>query len=264
VSDPVEPTSPIAEIADIAEIAAAAAGAERPLLVASDIDGTLSPIVARAADARLAPGGHDALARLAAIDGLIVAVVSGRPLHELRGQFGLDEGVRLIGSHGLEDSERAAAELDAGEQHRLDEVTEELRAVAGAVPGAWVEEKPAGAVLHVREASRPDGDAALTHAGVRLGERAGVYLIPGHRVLEVTVRPTSKAAALMRLRAETGARTVLFAGDDVADEEVMASLGPLDIGIRVGADPSLARFRVADPAAVVALLEELATLLAPA
>ena len=106
--------------------------------------------------------------------------------------------------------------------------------MAEAVPGAWVEEKPAGAVLHVREATPADGDAALAHAGVRLGERPGVFLIPGHRVLEATVRPTSKAAALMRLRAETGARSVLFAGDDVADEEVMASLGPLDLGVRVG------------------------------
>ena len=67
----------------------------------------------------------------------------------------------------------------------------------------------------------------------------------------------------MRLRAETGARSVLFAGDDVADEEVMASLGPLDLGVRVGSDPSRARFRVAEPADVVALLEALAALVAP-
>jgi trehalose-6-phosphatase len=126
-----------------------------------------------------------------------------------------------------------------------------------------VEEKPAGAVLHVREATPFDGDAALAHAGVRLGERPGVFFILGHRVLEATVRPTSKAAALMRLRAESGARSVLFAGDDVADEEVMASLGPLDLGVRVGPDPSRARFRVAEPADVVALLEALAALVAP-
>jgi trehalose 6-phosphate phosphatase len=245
----------------IAEIATAAASGDRPLLVASDVDGTLSPIVAHAADARLAPGGREALGRLAACPGVVAAVISGRPLDELRHQFGFDDGVRLIGSHGLEDSQHPAPPLDAGEQHRLAEVADELRALAAAVTGAWVEDKPAGAVLHVREASPADGDAALTHAGVRLGQRAGVFLIPGHRVLEVTVRPTSKAAALMRLRAETGARTVVFAGDDVADEEVMASLGPLDVGVRVGTEPSLARYRVAAPDDVVGLLATLAGLL---
>ncbi len=246
----------------VGEIAGVAASGDRPLLVASDVDGTLSPIVARAADARLAPGARDALERLAARDGVVAAVISGRPLHELRDQFGFDgDGVRLIGSHGLEDSARATTALDAAEQHRLDEVTDELRALAAAVAGAWVEDKPASAVLHVREATPAEGDAALAHAGVRLGERAGVFLIPGHRVLEATVRPASKAAAVMRLRAETGARTVLFAGDDVADEEVMASLGPLDVGVRVGQEPSLARFRVAVPADVVALLAAVAALL---
>lgn len=245
----------------IRDIAAAAAGGDRPLLVASDVDGTLSPIVARASDAYLVAGAREAMQRLARTDGVIVAVISGRPLLQLRNQFGFDEEVRLLGSHGLEDSHQPAFVLDTGEQHRLDEVRHELQTVAAAVPGAWVEDKPAGAVLHVREAAAAEGDAALAHAGVRLGERAGVFLIPGHRVLEVTVRPTSKAAALMRLRAETGARRVVFAGDDVADEEVMASLGPLDVGVRVGSDPSLARFRVDEPSDVVALLEALAAAL---
>jgi trehalose 6-phosphate phosphatase len=241
----------------IDEIAAVASASRRPLLVACDVDGTLSPIVARAGDARLEPGAREVLERLGAVDGILTAVVSGRPLDELRDQIGFDRGVRLLGSHGLEDSAGPAAALDPAEQHRRDEVAAELRSVAQAVPGAWVEEKPAGAVLHVREATPAEGDAALAHAGVRLGERAGVFLIPGHRVLEATVRPTSKAAAVMRLRAETGAHRVLFAGDDVADEEVMASLGPLDIGVRVGPDPSRARYRVAGPAEAVALLEAL-------
>ena len=245
----------------IGEIAAAAAGGDRPLLVASDVDGTLSPIVARAADAYLVPGAREVMQRLARTDGVIAAVISGRPLHQLRNQFGFDDEVRLLASHGLEDSHQPDFALDAGEQHLLDEVRHELQTVAAAVHGAWVEDKPAAAVLHVREATAAEGDAALAHAGVRLGERAGVFLIPGHRVLEVTVRPTSKAAALMRLRAETGARTVMFAGDDAADEEVMASLGPLDVGVRVGTDPSLARFRVDEPADVVALLDALAATL---
>jgi trehalose 6-phosphate phosphatase len=110
----------------------------------------------------------------------------------------------------------------------------------------------------VREATTSQGDGALAHAQVALGERKGVFLIPGHRVLEVTVRSTSKAEALRRLRDETGAATVVFAGDDVADEEAMATLGPGDVGIRVGREPSVARYRVSGPADVVAVLDALA------
>ena len=187
------------------------------------------------------PGAREVLEQLGAGDGVVAAVISGRPLRELRDQFGFDDGVRLIGSHGLEDSECPTPALDAGEQHRLAEIGDELRTLAGAVPGAWVEDKPAAAVLHVREATTSEGDGALAHAGVRLGERAGVFLIPGHRVLEVDRAADEQGGRPRRLRAETGAATVVFAGDDVADEEAMATLGPGDVGIRVGREPSLAR-----------------------
>jgi trehalose 6-phosphate phosphatase len=242
---------------DTDAIAAGAATADRPLLIGLDVDGTLSPIVARAADARLVPGARGVLDRLSRIDGVTVVVVSGRPLAELRTQFGLAGAARLIGSHGLEDSEGGPLTLSDAEGRRLREVSEELEEVASTVAGAWVEHKPGSAVLHVREASRSDGDAALAHAEVRLGQRPGVVLVPGRRVLEVAVRPTSKAAAIGRLRTATGARTVMFVGDDASDEEVIAALGPADIGVRVGADPSRAYYRLEAPPAVVAMLEAL-------
>jgi trehalose-phosphatase len=243
------------------EVAAAVATAERPVLLGIDVDGTLSPIAAKATDARLAAGAAAALDQLAGRDGIVLAVVSGRPLHDLRDQFGFDGATRLVGSHGLEDTAGPPLALDEAERRHLAEVARELREVASAVEGAWVEDKPASAVLHVREATTADGDAALSHAEVRLGQRPGVYLITGHRVLEASVRPTSKAVAVRRLRAETGAATVVFVGDDASDETVLATLGPDDIGVRVGPDPSAARFRLPGPDAVVAMLAALGTLL---
>ncbi len=57
-----------------------------------------------------------------------------------------------------------------------------------------------------------------------------------------------------------GATAVLFAGDDVTDEDALAALEPQDLGIRVGAGETAARQRVPDAAALAAALTRLAEL----
>jgi len=245
-----------------AEVAAAAVAAPRPLLVAVDVDGTLSLIVSHPADAVLVRGASEALARVAALDGVTVAVVSGRPLHELRDQFGFRSETRLIGSHGLEDSSVTTAHLSPAEESRMDALREELRAMAAGVPGVWVEDKPLSQVLHVRGAAGAAGDALLAEAEARLRGRPGLSLVPGQRGLEVAVRAASKRPAVERLRAQTGAATVMYVGDDMTDETVLTGLQPTDIGVKVGDLPSVAPYRLEGPADVVQMLEELAALLA--
>ncbi|HKA05028.1 MAG TPA: trehalose-phosphatase [Acidimicrobiales bacterium] len=241
-----------------AAVAAAAAAAPRPLLVAVDVDGTLSPIVAHPGDAVLLPGAREALTRVGAAADVTVVVVSGRPLQELRDQFGFDSSTRLIGSHGLQDSAVTTAALSPEEPARLDAVRAELSTLAAGVPGAWVEDKPLTAVLHVARAEPVVGDALLAEADARLRDRPGLWLIPGRRVLEATVRPASKRPAVERLRAETGAAAVVYLGDDVTDEAVLEALRPPDVGVRVGELPSVAPYRLAGPAEVVTMLDELA------
>ena len=56
----------------------------------------------------------------------------------------------------------------------------------------------------------------------------------GHNIVEYSFRHEGKDSALAALRERTGATAVLFAGDDVTDEDALASLGPDDLAIRVG------------------------------
>ena len=72
------------------------------LLVTSDFDGTLSPIVNNPADARALPAGSAALLDLAALPDTFVALVSGRALEVLRELSGMPDSVHLVGSHGAE------------------------------------------------------------------------------------------------------------------------------------------------------------------
>ena len=240
------------------DVAAAAAAAPRPLLVAVDVDGTLSLIASHPTEAVLVPGAREALARVAAVDGVTVAVVSGRPLHELRDQFGFRPDTRLIGSHGLQDSSETTADLSPAEAARMDALRAELTRLVAGTPGAWVEDKPLSQVVHVRQAAEAAGDTLLAEAEARLRDRPGVYLVGGRRGLEVAVRPASKRPAVERLRVQTGAATVVYVGDDVTDEDVLTGLRPTDIGIKVGDLPSVAPYRLDAPPDVVRMLDELA------
>ncbi|MDT5125904.1 MAG: trehalose 6-phosphate phosphatase, partial [Mycobacterium sp.] len=114
------------------------AAATPRLLVASDFDGTLAPIVNNPADARPLPGAADALIALAGQPSTTVALVSGRALSTLRELSSIPPPVHLVGSHG--------AEFDSGFSHDIDRellerITAELTAIAANRPGVTVEPK---------------------------------------------------------------------------------------------------------------------------
>ena len=81
----------------------------------------------------------------------------------------------------------------------------------------------------------------------------------GKDVLEASVVRADKGQGLDLLRRITGAEGVLFAGDDVTDEDGFARLDPeRDVAVKVGPGASAAPFRIDGPAQVAALLREVA------
>ncbi|MGH3167621.1 MAG: trehalose-phosphatase, partial [Trebonia sp.] len=72
-------------------------------LIASDFDGTLSPIVPDPADARAYPGAAEVLRRLAGRAGT-VAIITGRPAADAVafGGFGAIPGLIVLGHYGAE------------------------------------------------------------------------------------------------------------------------------------------------------------------
>jgi trehalose 6-phosphate phosphatase len=242
-------------------VARVAAELGRPLLVGLDVDGVLAPIVAHANDAELLPGMREAINALAHC--VAVAVVSGRTVEDLQ-RFGFPEHVEVFGLHGMERDGERAVELVAHEQERLERLVALASAAAEqAGEGAWVELKPASVVLHVREA--PPDDAALSAATLqaRAEDVTGVHVLPGHGVVELLTRATSKARAVAELRDEIEAGAVVFLGDDRTDEEVFAALGDGDCSIRVGPGETMARHRLAGPPDVLRFLQALTELLRP-
>jgi trehalose 6-phosphate phosphatase len=200
-------------------------------LIASDFDGTLSPIVADPAAATAQPGAAEALARLAASAGT-VAIVTGRPAAEAVALGGFEgvPGLIVLGHYGAErwhGGELAAAPVPEGVAAAR-RALPGLLAAAGAADGTRVEDKGNALAVHTRQAADPE--AALDRLREPLAALAagtGLALEPGRFVLELRPPGSDKGAALRTLVSERGARAVLFCGDDLGDLAAFAALRDL-------------------------------------
>ena len=243
------------------------ANAEK-LLVALDFDGTLAPHVDRPEDARAVEGAREAVARLLDFPGVRVALVSGRALVSLQHVADPPSEVLLTGSHGIEvqlDTPDIELNLVATELEQLDTLARVLDRIAGSVSGTLIERKPAGMALHTRLAKPHDSRTVQREAREQLSELLpGLTVREGKNVLEFSVRSSTKGDALERLRQHTGADRVLYAGDDVTDEDAFAVLQEGDLGLKIGPGASLADYRVRGPEEVAQMLEILAELRASA
>jgi trehalose-phosphatase len=241
------------------------------VLVALDFDGVLSPIVDEPSAARPLPAAAEALERLVASTD--VALVSGRDLDDLRARAAPPAAVVLVGGHGTQSSLEGAAggqSLSEAESALLERLGTELDALVEGVGGAHVERKPMSAVLHTRRASRPDAERLTQAALAGPATWEGVHALRGKEVVELGAVELGKGAGLLRLRDRLTAdgpavEAVLFAGDDVTDEDAFAALDPAagDVTVKVGDGETGAAFRVEGPADVAALLHRLADLRTP-
>jgi trehalose-phosphatase len=232
------------------------------VMVATDYDGTLTPIVGRPEEAGLPPRTRRALERLARLPRLSVAVLSGRSLDDLQACLGLG-GIYLSGASGLETLEpagRRRVHLPPGEG-----LPEALRAAleewCARFPGAWIEDKRVSFAAHYRAV--PERFQAAFGAGVRRRfrpHRDRATLVHGKKVFEV-MPPVrwNKASALERwLRTRRGALAFYF-GDDTNDEPVFRRLRrDGGITVAVGRPGSRAEYLLGSPDEVVWFLEWLA------
>jgi trehalose 6-phosphate phosphatase len=216
-----------------------------------DVDGTLAPIVPRPENALVPDDAKGELSRLAKSYAL-VACISGRTGEDAR-RLVQAEGVRYIGTHGLE--LEPEAERWRGPIHDF------------AASVDWpVEDKGLTVSFHYREAA--DEEAALEYLE-EVAERARTAgLAPrfGRKVLEL--RPpvqADKGTAVRHLLAEDGLGRALYAGDDTTDLDAFGALDGLELGVRVAvsSDEAPAELvRSADvvvnsPAELVGLLQRL-------
>jgi trehalose 6-phosphate phosphatase len=188
-----------------------------------DLDGTLVDIAPTPDAVLIAPGLPETLARLRDRLGGAVAVITGRPVHQVDA---LLPGIipTVSGEHGgaLRAAPDAALtrpslpDLPAGWM-------DEAEAIAAAHPGSLLERKARGFAMHFRQV--PDAGPPLKDAlaGLIAPHGDAFQLLAAHMAWEIRPRGADKGSAVlavMALPAFVG-RVPVFVGDDVTDEDGM-------------------------------------------
>lgn len=194
----------------------------------TDVDGTLSRIVARPEHARVPVAARRSLETLADHLGM-VACVTGRPTHVVRDLVGTDK-VTYFGNHGLgllePGEENPSAVIDAEAAKLATDFIRRHDDASWVVAKIRVEDKGPIQALHWRGADHRTEDKIREIAAI--AEREGLDTHWGRKVLEL--RPPGmegKAGAVDSLLDGTDLDTVVFAGDDRTDLEAAIRLREL-------------------------------------
>ncbi|MET0820671.1 MAG: trehalose-phosphatase [Aeromicrobium sp.] len=202
-------------------------------LLALDFDGTLSHIVDDPTRAFAHADSVEALGRLGAVLGQ-VAIITGRPVRQaldlsgFEGHAGLERLV-ILGQYGAERWD--AADGRTSEPAR----PEAVAALASTLP-AWlaergaqdvrIEDKGLAIALHTRGID-PGLLDELRGPVEQLAADLGLAVEPGRQVIELRGRGHDKGDALLALVADSGARQVVFGGDDLGDLPAFAAVEQL-------------------------------------
>lgn len=217
------------------------------LLFVASFDGALAEYQDDPARVWVTPARLALLNRLQRLPGVVVAVISGRPLNDLQSRIPLDEGAYYIGLHGLETAgPQFVQSCPEGMQlyrECMREVAVRLDDTVSDVPGVRVEYKGPIVALHTREAASEHvvwSRFQLLSAAADLVNTESVRPLRGRDVLELVPNvDCSRAEALRIVRRCVEARhhrvaVTVYIGEDIADDDAPDAIGERGVAATVG------------------------------
>eukprot|EP00747_Dinoflagellata_sp_TGD_P102626 gnl/TRDRNA2_/TRDRNA2_168724_c0_seq8.p1 gnl/TRDRNA2_/TRDRNA2_168724_c0~~gnl/TRDRNA2_/TRDRNA2_168724_c0_seq8.p1 ORF type:complete len:352 (+),score=52.65 gnl/TRDRNA2_/TRDRNA2_168724_c0_seq8:49-1104(+) len=231
-----------------------------------DYDGTLREFEARP---ELATPTREIMRLLSAINeraDIVPHIISGRDAKFLKEHFADLNRFTLICEHGYQIWRVGGSGWELSD-HNLTHnhadwkmpMRKEINKCVAQIPGSHLEEKDSSLVWHYREVSDSVGEQAADRIAAKLDQLRvqekldeQVRVAHGHKVVEVSYRRVTKGLVMRQIcehKAIFGEpfTAVLAAGDDVSDES-MFDAAPQDfVTIKVGQQPTHARFRVNNP-----------------
>jgi trehalose-phosphatase len=202
-----------------------------PLLFLLDVDGTLSPIAPRPAEAIVPEETRRVLSELVAMADTYVAIVSGRAVDDALRMVSVD-GLWAIGNHGIEIAPPGGAPMVREDiapfAEQVARATAIISEVARDIRGTSVEDKRWTASVHYRLAD-PAVVPGLTARVVQIASEYGLIVKHAKKTLEL--RPpvqVDKGTAALEVASALGATgtnaSIFAAGDDLTDEDMFNAL----------------------------------------
>lgn len=231
-------------------------------LIFLDYDGTLVPFAPTPEQAAPSAAVVGLLRSLASQPNNEVVLISGRDKETMQTWFPIRQ-LALVAEHGI-------WVRDRGEYYwRLrkripsvwkDELRPLLARYTERVPGTFLEEKEYSLAWHYRLA---DSDLAediareLVADIVQFSANTDIGVLRGSKVIEVKNSNVNKGIAAQAWLEKKRYDMILAIGDDATDEDLFKGLPAEAVTVKVGASSPHARFTIASPGEVIALLEEL-------
>ena len=246
--------------------------AAKHILLLSDFDGTLTPIVARPELAYLPYETHKVLQKLAQCPEYTVAIISGRALDDLKDRVGVP-GVVYAGNYGLEIEAPGFRSVnpDADKARSLlNNLYQELRLGLVNVSGIIVENKGLTLSVHYRLVDVSESNRiskTFEHITKAARGRGEIEVTAGKKVYEIKPAISwhkGKVIDLL-LRDHTAVGSAdntlpFFLGDDLSDElgfDAVDKFGGVSIFIGEEWYQSKARYYLMSPSEVNEFLERL-------
>jgi trehalose 6-phosphate phosphatase len=204
------------------------------LLLLSDYDGTLTPIVSRPEEAVLSSEVREKLRTLAQKPNSSVGIISGRPLSELESMVAI-EGIYYAGNHGLEiegPGLRFVSQPAEIARTMMKDLARRLAATLDSIDGVIVEDKGLSLSVHYRLVKKGEENLvaeAFKQLTSPLLNKGKIRITSGKKVLEV--RPPidwhkGKAVEAITREIKTLLKLeqvlTIYLGDDTTDEDAFS------------------------------------------
>lgn len=242
----------------------------RHVLLLLDYDGTLTPIVERPELADLPEGVRQLLEALARQRRLILAIISGRALVDIKEKVGIS-GIVYAGNHGLEiEGPQISFVSPLAEEFKpvLRRLHYQLSQALGAVKGVLVEDKGLTLSVHYRQVADDKGEEVRSIFERITGDAAvsgKIRITSGKKVYEI--RPAvawdkGKVVKILMEKRGGGERKSeplpIYIGDDLTDEDAFRAIenygGGISVFVGGGDSPSSARYFLQSPEEVAKFL----------
>ena len=206
------------------------------ILLLSDYDGTLTPIVSRPEEAVLSAEARKKLKSLAEKRSFSVGIVSGRPLSEIKAMVGIS-GIYYAGNHGFEiegPGLRFVSPVATAAQTQIKKLVSQLSKRLSSIKGIIVEDKGLSLSVHyrlVKEDEVASAAAIFQQITGPLVQAEKNRVTSGKKVWEV--RPPidwhkGKAVETIREQIQAARRLeelpTIYLGDDTTDEDAFRAI----------------------------------------